>query len=266
MPPYGKLIGASLGPGDPELITRRAWTVLQSGARWLYPVKKAEESSYALSIVARGGLAIPDDAEQLIFPMTRDAEILTKAWARAAARTVELLADGRDLVFLVEGDASTFSTFGHLARVVRELVPEVAVETIPGVSSFAAAAASTGVTLAEEDETLAVIPAAYGVGVIDHLLDEFDTVVLLKVKPLVDEIIELLERRDLLDTTCFVEKVGAPDERVVRDLATLKGEKANYLSLMLVQNPKRERGELRRGCRSRKEALATLTTLTAESA
>ena len=22
---YGKLIGASLGPGDPELITRRAW-------------------------------------------------------------------------------------------------------------------------------------------------------------------------------------------------------------------------------------------------
>ena len=263
MPPYGKLIGASLGPGDPELITRRAWTVLQSGARWLYPVKKAEETSYALSIVARGGLAIPDDAEQLIFPMTRDAEILTKAWARAAARTVELLADGRDLVFLVEGDASTFATFGHLARVVRELVPEVAVETIPGVSSFAAAAASTGVTLAEEDETLAVIPAAYGVGVIDHLLDEFDTVVLLKVKPLVDEIIDLLERRDLLNTSCFVEKVGAPDERVVRDLATLKGEKANYLSLMLVQNPKRVRGELRRGCRSRKEALATLA---AESA
>ncbi|MBL8424641.1 MAG: precorrin-2 C(20)-methyltransferase, partial [Candidatus Accumulibacter phosphatis] len=183
---YGKLIGASLGPGDPELITRRAWTILQSGARWLYPVKKAEETSYALSIVARGGLAIPDDAEQLIFPMTRDPEILTKAWARAAAQTVELLAAGRDLVFLVEGDASTFSTFGHLARVVRELVPQVEVETIPGVSSFAAAAASTGVTLAEEDETLAVIPAAYGVGVIDHLLDEFDTVVLLKVKPLVD--------------------------------------------------------------------------------
>ena len=36
---YGKLIGASLGPGDPELITRRAWSALQSGARWLYPVR-----------------------------------------------------------------------------------------------------------------------------------------------------------------------------------------------------------------------------------
>lgn len=252
---YGKLIGASLGPGDPELITRRAWAALQSGARWLYPVKKAEESSYALSIVERGGIAVPGDAVELVFPMTRDAEILAKAWSRAAVQTVELLAAGRDLVFLVEGDASTFATFGHLARVVRELVPKIEVETIPGVSSFAAAAATTGVTLAEEDETFAIIPAAYGVEVIDHLLDEFDTLALLKVKPLVDEILDLLERRDLLATSVFIEKVGSPDERIVRDVASLKGEKVNYLSLMLVQNPKRERGELRRGCRKRKEAV-----------
>ena len=251
---YGKLIGASLGPGDPQLITRRSWAILQSDARWLYPVKKAEERSYALSIVERGGLAIPADAEELVFPMTRDADILLKAWANAAKRTVELLAEGRDLVFLVEGDASTFATFGHLARVVRELVPGIEVETIPGVSSFAAAAASAEITLAEEDETLAVIPAAYGIGVIDHLLDEFDTLILLKVKPMMDEVLELLERRDLLASSCFIEKVGSPDERIVRDLASLKGAPVNYLSLLLVQNPKRARGELRRGCRQRKDA------------
>ena len=227
------------------------------------PVKKAEESSYALSIVERGGIAVPGDAVELVFPMTRDAGILAKAWSRAAVQTVELLAEGRDLVFLVEGDASTFATFGHLARVVRELVPEIEVETIPGVSSFAAAAATTGVTLAEEDETFAIIPAAYGVEVIDHLLDEFDTLALLKVKPLVDEILDLLERRDLLATSLFIEKVGSPEERVVRDVLSLKGEKVNYLSLMLVQNPKRVRGELRRGCRKRKEAVDASATAAA---
>ena len=257
--PYGKLIGASLGPGDPELITRRSWAVLQSDARWIYPVKKAEEASYALSIVERGGIPRPADAVELVFPMTRDPEILTKAWVRAAEQTVALLAEGRDLIFLVEGDASTFATFGHLARVARELAPEIEVETIPGVSSFAAAAATTGMPLAEEDETLAIIPAAYGTGVIDHMLDEFDTLILLKVKPLLDEVLELLERRDLLATSCFIEKVGSPDERVVRDLASLKGEKVNYLSLLLVQNPKRQRGELRRGCRQRKEAQEALS-------
>ena len=257
--PYGKLIGASLGPGDPELITRRSWAVLQSDARWIYPVKKAAEVSYALSIVERSGLLIPADAVELVFPMTRDAELLAKAWLRAAEQTVALLAEGRDLVFLVEGDASTFATFGHLARVARELAPEIEVETIPGVSSFAAAAATTGMPLAEEDETLAIIPAAYGTGVIDHMLDEFDTLILLKVKPLLDDVLDLLERRDLLATSCFIEKVGSPDERVVRDLASLKGEKVNYLSLLLVQNPKRQRGELRRGCRQRKEAQEALS-------
>ena len=186
--------------------------------------------------------------------MTRDAELLAKAWLRAAEQTVKLLAEGRDLVFLVEGDASTFATFGHLARIARELAPEIEVETIPGVSSFAAAAAAASIPLAEEDETLAIIPAAYGTGVIDHLLDEFDTLILLKVKPMLDEVLELLEKRGLLAKSCFIEKVGSPEERIVRDIASLQGETVNYLSLLLVQNPKRQRGELRRGCRQRKEA------------
>ena len=112
-------------------------------------------------------------------------------------------------------------------------------------------AAATGLPLAEEDETLAIIPAAYGTGVIDHMLDEFDTLILLKVKPLLDEVLELLDRRGLLATSCFIEKVGSPEQRILRDLASLKGETVNYLSLLLVQNPKRQRGELRRGCRRR---------------
>ena len=62
---------------------------------------------------------------------------------------------------------------------------------------------------------------------------------------------KLVERRELLATSCFIEKVGAPEQRVVHDVASLRGEKVNYLSLLLVQNPKRARGELRRGCRKR---------------
>ena len=78
-PGWVYLVGA--GPGDPELVTRRGWAALQSDARWAYPVKKAEESSYALDIVRRGGLSIPADAVELVFPMTRDAVALAKAWA-----------------------------------------------------------------------------------------------------------------------------------------------------------------------------------------
>ncbi|MDR2788343.1 MAG: precorrin-2 C(20)-methyltransferase, partial [Candidatus Accumulibacter sp.] len=165
---HGKLIGASLGPGDPGLITRRAWEALHSGARWLYPVKRAGEKSYALSIAERAGLPIPADAAELVFPMTRDERVLGAAWARAAERTVDFLAEGRDAVFLVEGDASTVATFGHLVRVVRERLPGARVETLAGVSSFAAAAAIVGAPLVEEDETLAVVPATRGIEAMDR--------------------------------------------------------------------------------------------------
>jgi precorrin-2/cobalt-factor-2 C20-methyltransferase len=87
--------------------------------------------------------------------------------------------------------------------------------------------------------------------VIGHLIDEFDTLVLLKVKPLLDDIIALLEQRGLLGEACLIEKVGSPEERIVHDIATLRGTKVAYLSLMLVRNPGRARGELQRGCRKK---------------
>jgi precorrin-2/cobalt-factor-2 C20-methyltransferase len=246
-----KLTGVSLGPGDPGLITRRAWEALTSGARWLYPVKRSGGESYALDIVRRAGLAVPEDAVPLVFPMTRQAEVLERAWQRAAQQVIELARETSEFVFLVEGDASTFATFGHLARTLEAHAPGCTIETVAGVPSFLAAAAAAGVPLAEEDDRVAVIPAAYGIGVIDHLLDEFDTVVLLKVKPLLDEILTLLARRDLLGQTFFCEKVGAPEQRLVRDVATLTGEKVNYLSLLIVRQQGLPRGELRRGCRKK---------------
>ncbi len=249
---YGRLIGASLGPGEPGDITRRAWTALTSGARWAYPVKQAGECSYALDIARRAGLAVPAEAVPLVFPMTTNAEVLARAWARASAQAVELLATGRDLVFLVEGDASTYATFGHLARAVRELAPAIEVEVLPGVSSYCAAAAAVGEPLADADDTLAVIPASYGIEVIDHLLDEFDSLVLLKVKPMLEDVLALLERRGIAEHAVFVEKVGAPGERIVRDVRTLSGATAAYLSLMLIHNPQRVRREPeKRGCRKK---------------
>jgi len=183
--------------------------------------------------------------------MTHDTEILTRAWARAAAAIVPVLQSGRDVVFLVEGDASTFSTFTYLARYVQNLDDSIDVETIAGVPSYNAAAASTAFPLAETDDTVAIVPAGYGLDELDALLPHFDTLVLLKVKPLLDSVIDWLERHNLLGDAVFVEKAGAPEERMIRDIASLKGEKVNYLSLMLVRNPNRQRGDVIRGCKKK---------------
>src|SRR5450830_961196 len=78
----------------------------------------------------------------------------------------------------------------------------------------------------------------------------FDTLVLMKVKPLLDELIDWLERRDLLNGAHFIERVGAPDERRFggREILALRGTKVSYLSLLIVKHPHRIRTERIRGC------------------
>ncbi|TNF51115.1 MAG: precorrin-2 C(20)-methyltransferase [Gammaproteobacteria bacterium] len=247
----GCLYGLSLGPGDPGLITRRAWELLRGKGLWAYPVRHWGGDSFALDIVRRAGLAVPDSAMPLCFPMTHQPEVLARHWLAAAQTILSSLERGQDVCFLVEGDASTYSTFGHLARTLRALDADIPVAVIAGVTSYQAAAAHLGLALADADDRLAILPAGYGIHTIDHLLDEFDALVLLKVKPLLADIIDLLERRGLLAHARFVEKVGCPEERTVHDLRQIRDERVNYLSLLLVHNPQRPKGEVARGCRKR---------------
>lgn len=249
--PLGRLIGVSLGPGDPGLITRAAWAQLQrTDAVWTYPTRSTKTPSYALDIVLRAQAPLPALHQSLLFPMTHDGDKLARAWLRAAETVLPWLHAGKDVLFLVEGDASTYATFGHLARTVQALDKRIDTEVIAGVNSFTAACAARGLPLAEQDDTIAIVPAAYGIDAVDRLLPDFDTLVLMKVKPLMDALIAWLVQRDLLLHTQFIERVGAPDERCVAgvDLPALLGTKISYLSLMIIKNPHRLRGERIKGC------------------
>ncbi|WP_046115883.1 precorrin-2 C(20)-methyltransferase [Aquincola tertiaricarbonis] len=254
---FGRLIGISLGPGDPGLITRRAWALLQRrDAVWVYPARSTRTPSYAFDIVQRAGLAPPGEHQCLLFPMTHDGDKLARAWLRAADAVLPWLQAGRDVLFLVEGDAGTYATFGHLARTLRAHERRIGIEIVPGVQAFSAASAGLGQPLAEQDDTVAVVPAAYGVSALDRLLPDFDTLVLLKVKPLMDALIDWLQQRGLLEGAAFVERSGAPDERSFRgaELLALRGQKVSYLSLLIVKNPLRVRGERIRGCLKKEAA------------
>lgn len=251
----GKLIGVSLGPGDPDLITRAAWTQLQRrDTRWVYPVRSGKSDGYAHGIVQRAGIEPVSHVEAIVFPMTYDAEKLGRAWLKAADTVLPWLQAGEDVLFLVEGDASTYSTFSHLARTVRSVDARIETPIIAGVNSYTGAASVAGTTLGEQDDTIAVVPAAYGVTMLDRLLPEFDTLVLMKVKPLMDELLDWLQQRGLLEAAHFIERVGAPDERALagRALLALRGQTVHYLSLLIVKNPHRVRGERIRGCLKKK--------------
>jgi precorrin-2/cobalt-factor-2 C20-methyltransferase len=71
------------------------------------------------------------------------------------------------------------------------------------------------------------------------MLDTCDTVVLLKVSRVLDRVLDILEARGLLPQAVFVERCGTPDERVVHDLRSLRGQRVSYFSLLLVRNHQR---------------------------
>jgi len=69
----GTLIGVSLGPGDPELITRAAWAQLQRrDAVWVYPARSTKTPSYAFDIAQRAGLTphVADRLDLLMAPVS----------------------------------------------------------------------------------------------------------------------------------------------------------------------------------------------------
>ncbi|MBF0380965.1 MAG: precorrin-2 C(20)-methyltransferase [Magnetococcales bacterium] len=230
----GSLIAASLGPGDPGLITKLAWNTLENARCWAWPVSRKDEISYARQIVERAGINPPDSTLALSFPMTRDPVILVEKWTIAAKQVLATLNSGLDVVFLVEGDASFFSTFGHLQRTVLAIDPDINIKIIPGVSSPLAGAAMHQKGLCEGDQSLAIVAATVGNERLDQLFSEFETVVLLKVRPVLDEILTLLENRNLLHKCAFVERAGSPDEKLITDIASLKGNRVHYLSLLIV--------------------------------
>lgn len=225
--------GIGVGPGDPELLTLKARRILVEVPVISYPVSGPGRTSVALEIVRD---QIPSDKEllPLALPMSRRAEVLSKGWREAGEAVAVRLAQGADVAFITLGDPGVYSTFIYLARAVTALQPQTEVITVPGIPSFCAAAAAVNLSLAEGDETLAVIPAADNVAAVERALADHDNVVLLKVNRALADLPAALDRHGLAGKAVFLSRVGSPQQIVERDLAALAGKQLDYLSLVLV--------------------------------
>lgn len=229
------IFAVGVGPGDPELLTRKAERVLRQADVILAPVSNPSEASVALATI-RGFL---DESRQEVivhqFPMTSDKARLMPAWQEAAALIAVRAEDGKDVAFVTIGDPLFYSTFIYLQRILREICPHIPIEIVPGISSVNASAAAAGIPLAEADEKMAVIPATAGVDKIAFALARFETVVLLKVKPVFGDILELIRQTGREQSTVFVERVGSDRQKVLTDFAEIAAHTPDYLSLMIIR-------------------------------
>jgi precorrin-2/cobalt-factor-2 C20-methyltransferase len=224
-----------VGPGDPELLTRKAERVLRSVDVILAPVSNPSEASVALGTIRE---FIDEGRQEIIvhqFPMTSDQSRLIPAWQEAASLIAAHAEAGRSVAFITIGDPLFYSTFIYLLRILREQWPQLPIEIIPGISSINAAAAVAALPLVEADEKMVVIPATAGIEQIKAALATYETVVLLKVKPLYSAIIDLLRSTGREQRTVFVERVGSSRQKVLTDFSEIVSHTPDYLSLMIIK-------------------------------
>lgn len=228
----GKFYGIGVGPGSPDLLTLKAVDLLKRIPVIFVPVKVQGESSCAMEIIAP--FLDGQEVRELIFPMTRDTKELEKGWELAAEDVFAVLNEGKDAAFITLGDSVLYSTYTYLLDALLRIEPDLAVETIPGITSFSAAAALLNRALTCGQDALAVVPATRGMEFLKMALDNFENVVLLKVAPVLDEVLDLLRELGRLDDAVFISRCGMPGQVMLDNLSLPREIPRDYFSLILV--------------------------------
>lgn len=232
-PAFGILYGISVGTGDPELITLKGLRILQKSDVVAFPAGTNHKPGIAQEIIAQW-LKPEQTTLALNFPYVRDETILEQAWKVAAEKVWQYLQLGQDVAFACLGDVGFYSTFTYLAQTLQQLYPSVKIETVPGVCSPMAIASSLKIPLTVNSQRLAVLPAIYTIAELETALDWAEVVVLLKVSSVYQQVWQVLEQRNLLESSWVVEKASFPDQKIYGNLSNYPQLFLSYFSVLLI--------------------------------
>lgn len=234
---WGTLYGMGVGPGDSQLLTVRASKILSQVKHIFYPSSSGTDESMALNII-EPYLKEGAKFQPLFFPMTKEKNELEQSWNLAAENVAKILSQGEDAVFVTLGDPMIYSTYFYLLKTLKNNYANVVWETIPGISSFQAAASMIDSAISEGKDRVAIIPVDRQASNIEDALDHFDTIVLFKVGSKLPKVLEILENKGLLDQGTLFSYLGTPEQSVDKDLRKVKREKIGYMSLLIVKKKK----------------------------
>lgn len=223
----GTLYGIGLGPGDPELMTLKAYRLISGAEVVAYPALEDGES-FARSIAAD---VIPPDAVEITIhiPMTVERGPAQAAYDQGAADIALHLDAGRDVVVLCEGDPFFYGSFMYLFA---RLAGKYDTEVVPGVTSVTTCAAVSGRPLAARNEVLTIIPGPLDEATMQARIAAAEAVVIMKVGRHLPKIRKVLDVLGLTENATYVERASLPSQRVL----PLEGAPcdAPYFSMILV--------------------------------
>jgi precorrin-2/cobalt-factor-2 C20-methyltransferase len=236
-----KLYCVGCGPGDPELLTVRAVNLIKSAEVIFAPTAREGKPSIALSVVQQYVSRTARTAS-LVFPMVKNKESLKEYWKRNADEIAGAVRSGKRVVYLTVGDPALYSTWIYVHRELKRSHPDIEVEVVPGVASLFAIANKAGISLAEGDETVAIVPVCYDMERVRRTAGACDTVIFLKDGRYFDSVIDMLGQAGFPDdaTIAIAQDISAPEGEILEltSLAEQRGRKGpaeKYFSIMVAK-------------------------------
>ena len=216
----GILYAVGVGPGDPELLTLKAVKIMEKAKVIACPSKNNKPGvAYAIAAQACPFLT-SKEILSLNFPMNK--ENLSDAHKSAAETIIAELATGKDVAFLTLGDPCLYSTFSYISEMVKKAGYET--QVINGIPSFCAAAAKTGLSIAEGDDAVLITAGEY---------KPFDgTLIIMKAGNKLKELKSQIQSCE--KTAYLIENCGMQDEKIYSGLDAIP-DKSGYFSILIVK-------------------------------
>ena len=235
------LVGIGVGPGDVDLLTIKAVKAIQNADIIMCPASNESRPSIAFTIVS----PIIDKSKnqeiiKLIFPMTKDKDILKASWKKNAKIMAETVLTGKNVVYLTVGDPFLYSTWIYMHKDLKENYPDMNINVIPGIVSMFTFAAKVGVSVAEGAEKVAIIPSCYDLSSVKEIAKHSESMIFLKDGRYFDKVIEVLKESGFPDNSIFAigQDLGTENE-IIRKMTL--GEVNNsslttkYFSILVVK-------------------------------
>lgn len=224
----GTFYGLGVGPGDPELMTIKAWKLICELPVIAYP--RPDNGDSLARRIARP--FVPEEAIELelTIPMRIEREPARAAYDAAASAIAAHLDQGRNVGFLCAGDPLFYGSFMYLLERLKDDYHTV---IIPGVTSPSAAAATLARPLAARADVLKVIPATAGMERLAGELENVDAAAIIKVGRHFDDVRAVIERMGLTERAFLIASASDGDE-IVSCLADLPAGAQPYFSTILI--------------------------------
>ena len=229
----GRLIGVGTGPGDPELVTRKAWLAVQSAHVIAYPAPDSGVS-FSRTIVAD---AISADVMEIpmVVPMRIGRAPAQAIYDEGAKAISAQLDEGHDVVVLCEGDPLFYGSFMYILSRLKDAYE---VEIIPGITAMTACASAAHHPLVAREDMMTILPATMPDALLKEAIAAAQGVAIMKVGRHITRLRQLLDEMGLLEKTHYISHASLPHQTICA-LADAPTD-APYFSMILLYKGKDE--------------------------